>query len=135
MTDSSDGQLAKLDWSSAEVHDGKLTVPIDGDLPSGWKNSFETVAHLLNRGGWSAVKLKKGRVRVEGLSRGDEEKVRHFLESVVLQANTDHRPHEDPDEAEHDDRDDDDERIGDSSVDDEMAEQFRSFAGPSADAE
>jgi hypothetical protein len=124
----------RLDWSTAEVKDGKLTVTIEGEQPKGWKGSFETVAHLLARGE-DTVKLKKGEARVEGLRPGDEEKVRHLLESIVQQANADHRPPEDeqPDE----DEAEDDEVVvdlGASQPDHEMSDRFRSF-GDQSDSE
>ena len=126
----------KLDWSSAEVSDGKLSVAVDGKLSSAWKGSFETVAHLLNRGDWSEVKLKKGTVRVEDIRPGDEEKLRHFLESVVQQANADQRPREEqqqPDED--DDRDQGADEGKPSQPDEEMATRFRAFAERAGDPE
>lgn len=115
--------VVKLDWSSAEVHDGALEVGLSGELPSGWKDSFERTVVLLRGGGWRDVKLKKDRVRVQGVEQSDEERLHHFLESVVLQANaacgeTESEAHEDEDEPE-------DEPEG---PDAEMTERFRSFA-------
>jgi hypothetical protein len=127
----------KLDWSSAEVSDGKLSVAVDGKLSSAWKGSFETVAQLLNHGDWPAIKLKKGTVTVEDVRPGDEEKLRHFLESVLLQANADQRP---PDEQqqEPDEDDDRDQRADESEPsqpDEEMATRFREFAEGAGDTE
>jgi hypothetical protein len=123
----------KLNWSTAKVEDSKLTVELDGDLPSGWKDSFETVARLLaGSADWGEVSLKgKKAVRVAEVSEGSEERLRHFLESVVEQANADHRP----DDAEPDEPgdQDDEEEHGDDARDEpgpdaEMSERFRSFA-------
>jgi hypothetical protein len=124
----------RLDWSSAEVREGALTVGLEGEQPKGWKDSFKTVAHLLSHGESSPVKLKKHEVRVDQLRPGDEEKVRHLLESIVQQANADHRPPED--EQDDSDQDEDDqlvqlEQIGQSTPDAEMADRFRSFGGQS----
>jgi hypothetical protein len=124
----------RLDWSTAEVRDGKLTVALEGEQPKGWKQSFETVAQLLSHGEGSPVKLKKSEVRVEDLRPGDEEKVRHLLESVIQQANADHRP---PEEEQADDENEDDdetvplEQIGQAGPDAEMADRFRSFGDQS----
>jgi hypothetical protein len=112
-----------LDWASAVVRDGKLEVPLRGELPSGWKDSFERTVALLPSGGWGKVRLKKDRVRVRDVPEGDEDQLRHFLESVVMQANQAHeRPH---DEA-------GDERAADGDRHDPrdagMTERFRSFA-------
>ncbi len=117
-----------LDWASAEVHDGKLEVPLRGELPSGWKDTFERTIALLPSGGWGKVRLKKERVRVRDVAEGDEDQLRHFLESVVMQAN---QAHERPDEEADDDRDADADRH--DPRDAEMTERFRSFAAEQDD--
>src|SRR5690242_15632744 len=121
-----------LNWSTAKVEDSRLTVDLDGELPSGWKDSFDAVARLLaSSAEWGEVSLKgKKSVRVADVSEGSEERLRHFLESVVAQANADHTPGDsDRDE---DAEDDEDEGGGDdrdaASPDDEMSERFRSFS-------
>lgn len=123
----------RIDWTTAEVRDGRLSVNLEGDLPSGWKKSFETVAHLLEHGDVSTVKLKKHTITIEARA-GEEEKVRHFLESVVLQANADHRPPEE-DESDEDDEEPVEVRLsGDQQPDAEMADRFRAFGGREPDA-
>jgi hypothetical protein len=77
----------KLAWASAEVDDAKLTVALDGDLPEGWKESFERTVRLLGDGEWGEVQLKKGAVQVSDVTPGTEEKLRHHLEAIVAQAN------------------------------------------------
>jgi hypothetical protein len=121
-----------LNWSTAKVEDSKLTVDLDGELPSGWKDSFDAVARLLaSSAEWGEVSLKgKKSVRVADVSDGSEERLRHFLESVVAQANADHTPDDsDRDEDAEDDEDEggDDDRDA-ASPDDEMSERFRSFS-------
>lgn len=130
-----------LDWSSASVSDGKLVVTVDGELPSGWKNSFESVVTLLDRGSLE-IKLKKdGKLAVGGVAEGEEEKVRHLLEGAVQQANADTAPEDEEDEdgsdSDDDEAEDADEGDGDSNADDdseskdtdaEMTERFRAFA-------
>jgi hypothetical protein len=121
-----------LNWSTAKVEDSKLTVDLDGELPSGWKDSFDAVARLLaSSAEWGEVSLKgKKSVRVADVSDGSEERLRHFLESVVAQANADHTPDDsDRDEDAEDEADEggDDDRDA-ASPDDEMSERFRSFS-------
>jgi len=121
-----------LNWSTAKVEDSKLTVDLDGELPSGWKDSFDAVARLLaSAAEWGEVSLKgKKSVRVADVSEGSEERLRHFLESVVAQANADHTPDDsDRDEDAEDDEDEggDDERDA-AGPDDEMSQRFRSFS-------
>ncbi|HWF56659.1 MAG TPA: hypothetical protein VG223_18615 [Solirubrobacteraceae bacterium] len=65
-----------LDWSSAEVDDGKLDVPLRGELGREWKVSFKQTLALLPGGNWGTVKLKKDRVRVHDISQGREDDVR-----------------------------------------------------------
>jgi hypothetical protein len=122
----------KLNWSTAKVDDSKLTVDLDGELPSGWKDSFDAVARLLaSSADWGEVSLKKKTIGVTDVSEASEERLRHFLESVVEQANADHEP----DDSERDDSDEDadedeerDEDADDAGPDAEMSERFRSFA-------
>ena len=115
----------RLDWSSAEVRDGKLEVALRGELPTGWKAGFVRTVALLHGDEWGKVKLKKDRIRVHHVSEGDEDRLRHFLESVVLQANAAAEPAEA--EAHKDGAADDDDS---SNLNTAMTERFRSFAGP-----
>jgi hypothetical protein len=92
MTDDGHEQSA-LDWGSASVDDGRLTVPVIGDVPTGWTKRVQRVVERLERPGgrWGAVKVTKQQLRVEAVSPGAEHDLHHFLESVVLQANADLR--------------------------------------------
>ena len=125
---------AKLNWSTAKVEESRLEVDVDGEVPSGWKDSFDTVARLLGAStDWGEVSLKKKRVSVSDVSPGSEEKLRHFLESVVEQANADHRPDDQEREQREEDEEEDaqerdEEAKDDSGPDAEMSERFRSFA-------
>jgi hypothetical protein len=129
----------KLDWSSAEVKDSNLTVPVEGDLPDGWEDTFKTTVQLLGGGAWGEIKLEEQKAEVSGLRPGSEEKLRHFLESVVQQANASHLSDEegqDKDEDSEDRDEDDEESEQESDEDKEMSERFRSFAdGDGSDEE
>ena len=77
------------------------------------------------------MSLKKKSVGVIGVSEGSEERLRHFLESVVEQANADHRPDDSERDDSGDDADEDengDDDRDESEPDAEMSERFRSFA-------
>src|SRR5579884_829445 len=115
----------KLGWESAEVRDATLTVALEGDIPKGWKESFERTVKLLGDGDWGAVELKKRSVRVSDVSPGSEEKLRHHLEGVVAQANAAHEQDDDPD----------DDGEGPEGPDAEMTERFRAFSEAEDDAE
>lgn len=123
----------KLEWGSAEVEDARLTVPLDGDLPKGWKQSFETTVTLLGQGDWGEVKLKKGKVQVSDLTAGIEDKLRHHLEAIVAQANAAVGAAEDQPEREADDDCDHDNGGAATRPDAEMTERFKAFAEAAKD--
>jgi hypothetical protein len=76
---------------------------------------------LLGDGEWGKVQVKKQTLRVDEVGPGEEDKLRHYLESVVEQANSAHRA----DEAEAQAREDDG-PTGDDP-DSQMTERFRRF--------
>jgi hypothetical protein len=121
----------KLGWASAEVEDAVLTVGLEGEVPKGWKQSFETTVRLLGDGAWGEVRIKKGTVRVTNVEPGTEEKLRHHLESIVAQANAAHEGPEPESRAESEDRGD----ALSSGPDAEMTGRFRSFAEESEDSD
>jgi hypothetical protein len=91
------GAHADLDWSTAIVEDGRLTVGIDGDPPAAWTTRLKAVLERLERAGspWGAVKVKRTRVRVRDVQPGAESDLRLLLDSAVLQTNSDLREHDD----------------------------------------
>src|SRR5581483_7615225 len=120
---------AKLNWSTARVRGGELSVELEGEVKKDWTKSFKTTVTLLGNGDWGEVTLKKHAIRVAEVSPGDEEKLRHYLESVVAQANASQEPPEDSGK-----RADDNEHEQDGP-DAEMTQRFRSFAEPSSEDE
>ena len=125
----------KLDWSAAEVQDGKLAIALRGKPPKAWKGAFQRAAHLLNRGKWEEVTLKKGKIFLQPITPGDEDRVRHFLESVVLQANSAIKT-TDESNAERSDETDGatEEEAATDPKDREITEHLRSFAETDADS-
>jgi hypothetical protein len=117
--------MREIDWSSAVVAEGTLSVDLIGESARGWRRRFEGVAALLDQaqGRWGTVGLAKSVVRVSSVREGAEEDLRHFLESVVLQVNTDLGLSEPAAPA--------DDEAG-RSADRAMAATFRSFADPQA---
>jgi hypothetical protein len=79
----------QIDWGSADVHDGSLTVALTGRSSKAWRTRFEAVHALLehSEGDWGVVGLTRKAIEVDGVREGSEEALRHFLESIVLQAN------------------------------------------------
>lgn len=116
-----------LDWTTAKVRDGKLEVGLQGERPRGWKDTFERTVVLLPGGDWGEVTLKKDRVYVDHVGEGGEDRLHHFLEGVVLQANAAHGQTQT--EAREDEAPSKDEPDG---PDAEMTERFRSFGGEPA---
>jgi hypothetical protein len=108
----------EIDWGSAQVRDGRLTVALSDKAPE----ALAGVIERLGREGhpWGDVEVGKKKLQVAGVSPGDEAQLRHFLESAVLQANADAgltADEEDEDAGEHVD-----------SADAEMTAAFRAFA-------
>jgi hypothetical protein len=109
-----------IDWSSAEVADGRLTVAVGGRHSAAWTERLEQVLERLGRDGnrWGEIEVGKKKLRVDSVERGAEADLRHFLESAVLQANADVPPKARKDAGA--------ER---TEADQAMTDTFRSFAG------
>lgn len=121
----------KLDWSTAEVHDGTLTVSLDGKPTGAWWATFERTAHLLDHGTWPEIKRGKRKIEVEEVEEGTEERLRFFLESVVQEANAEQgKDEEDDSEAGSgaETPDETPEQENEADPDREMTDRFRSFA-------
>jgi hypothetical protein len=119
----------ELDWSTAEVEHGSVTLPLSADAPKDWTERFAAVVSLLAQKGsgrWGEVKVGKKAVKVADLQPGAEDDLRHFLESVVAQVNSE--LHEQPDEqAAQDDHD------PQAARDAESADRLRSFSDEQQD--
>ena len=106
-----------------------LRVELRGERPKGWDKTFAATATMLGGGGdWDEVELKKDQVSVTRVQAGVEDKLRHFLESVVQQSNADHRPEEDEEGEEQESREDEDEQDSGDDSDSDLTARFRSFA-------
>ncbi len=113
-----------IDWRSAQIEDGTLTVELTGSPSKPWKARFEGVVAMLDtpHSGWDRVRLTKHGLEIRGVQRGDESALRHFLESVLLQVNAETDPDTPPQEQlEHGQEP--------PGADEEMAATFRGFAG------
>jgi hypothetical protein len=114
----------EIDWASAEVRASTLTVQLSGGASKAWSQDFEGVLRLLDQGhgGWGKVSLAKKAIEVADLQPGSESQLRHFLESIVVQVNTElapveEQPEEGPAPADPQEQ-----------VDREMTEALRAFA-------
>lgn len=120
----SDPMPRGIDWGSAEVKGGTLAVQLTGSSSASWRNGCQRALVLLGspHGRWGEVTVKKKSIRVNDVELGAEAELRHFLESVVVEANAAL-----PQPA----RDGDGETPIDPQieVDREMTATFRTFAG------
>lgn len=112
----------ELQWSSASVSEGRLTVGFRGDPASEWTQRLTAIIDRLDRpdGRWGAIEVKRKRgVSVADVTSGCEADLRHMLDGAALQANADLAP---------DDDDADAGRAKLSEQDVAMTDRFRSFA-------
>jgi hypothetical protein len=110
---------ASIDWASAEVKGGDLTVALAGEPNAAWAKRVQAILERLERPGsaWGATKVTKAGVTVEAVGAGAEDDLRHLLDGAVQQANADYAP------------EDEDERGAKASdADRAMTDAFRAFA-------
>jgi hypothetical protein len=115
--------MPEIDWSTAEVQDGTLTVELSDDVPEEWSERIPQVVGRLGVRGAGEVEVEGRRITVSDVHQGAEPEIRQALEGAVLQAAADHPPPEPDEEGE------DGEDGGRSDADQAMTEAFRAFAG------
>ncbi len=121
-------ELPKLDWESASVHDETLTVELAGERPKHWRKSFEQTVKLLPSGEWEDVACKEGTITVTGVRAGVEDRLAHFLESVVQQVNANFASADDSEEDQPDAEASAEEgKEGQKDPDAELTARFRAF--------
>ena len=103
----------QIEWSTAVVQDGSLTVELSEDAPEGWGERVTAVLERLGRA--DGVSVEERCLVVDGVEPGGEGDLRHLLDSAVLQASADLAPDEDEDGGDD----------GPSEADREMTEAFR----------
>jgi hypothetical protein len=119
-----DHPQASIDWASATVKGGDLTVALAGEPNAEWAQRVQAVLERLDRpgSGWGATKVTKSRIEVKAVTAGAEDELRHLLDGAVQQANADFAAPED-------------EGDGDqpSAADGAMTQTFRSFSDEATD--
>jgi hypothetical protein len=87
--DDEDVPHGEIDWTTAAVRKGRLTVEIAGDPGGAWSARVREVAERLDRPGsaWGEIAVKRSTLGVEDVTEGAEADLRHLLDSAVLQAN------------------------------------------------
>ncbi len=121
-------ETREIDWGTALVEDGNVTVELTGSSSKRWREHFDSVVRLLSHGGnagWGDVGIAKSAIKVDRLQPGAEADLRHFLESVVVQVNSELAPEASEPEVQASDREPDPQQAADR----EMAESLRAFGG------
>jgi hypothetical protein len=115
-----------IDWGSADIEDATLTVDLAGASSKAWKQRFNSVLALLEtpHSRWGEVRLNRGGIQVAEVQQGTETELRHFLESIVLQVNSE-LPQPEKAEQDADSETNDD---GEVQADRQMTAAFRAFA-------
>jgi hypothetical protein len=115
-----------IDWASAEVQAATLTVELTGARAKAWKQRFERVLALLEtaHSRWGEVRVDKQGIQVAEVQPGTETELRHFLESVVLQVNSELPQSEETQQGSEAEPDLDEE----ARADRQMTAAFRAFA-------
>jgi hypothetical protein len=117
----------QIDWGSAEIRDGTLTVELTGRSSKTWNRHFAGVLGLLESSGgqWGDVEATKKGIEVEEVQEGSEGDLRHLLESAVLEVNSQL-------ELDSDGSDSPSESDPQQAADQRMAATFRAFAETNA---
>lgn len=121
MTEAQSESLPELAWEEAEVHDGELHLTLTADAPRGWASRFRKLLARLGTGGetrWGRISVSRREVKVADVAEGGEGDLRHLLETVLLQVNTDFAPEEEGDT----------ERSPEEQRDARLTDLFRNFA-------
>ena len=114
-----------IEWGSAEIEDATLTVELGGANSKAWKQRFESVLALLEtpHSRWGEVHINRKAIQVADVQPGTETELRHFLESVVLQVNSELPKPEEPEQ------DAEGETVDEATqADRRMTAAFRAFA-------
>jgi hypothetical protein len=108
--------LKHINWATAEVHDGSLTVDLEGKAKKDWTRRFRAVVSRLDRAGheWGEISIAKETITVADVERGAENELRHLLEATVQQVNADFDESPEPGAG--------------NGADQEMTDAFREFA-------
>jgi hypothetical protein len=119
-------ELRNIDWGTAEIEEGTLTVELTGSSSKAWKQRFESVLGLLetSHSHWGKVRITRKGIHVAEVGQGTETELRHFLESAVLQVNSELPQPEEPTQSAKDEAHVDEA----GQVDRQMTAAFRAFA-------
>ena len=86
---------ASIDWASAEVSGGDLTVALRATPNADWAaraQAASSIASSAPSSGWGATKVTKAKIAVKDVTAGAEDDLRLLLDGAVQQANADFAP-------------------------------------------
>jgi hypothetical protein len=117
-------QTHDIDWADATIESGTLSVGLTGSASKPWRESFGAVLALLgrNHSQWGEVSLRKNVIEVTDVQQDAAADLRHFLESIVQQVNSDLQPDDGEEEAEQAEAD------PEKAADQKLTAAFREFA-------
>ena len=86
--------MTAIDWEGAAVSSGTLEVGLSEIPTRSWGRRFRSVCAILglSAGDWEDIVLRGRTIRVSGVREGAEERLRHLLDSAVLEAGGGERP-------------------------------------------
>jgi hypothetical protein len=93
----------RIDWSTAEVEAGALSVELTGEPSRSWAEHMTGVLTRLEPG--ARVKVTRRRIKARGVTEDAAEALRHLLESAAQQTNSDLAPPPAPASGEEDEGD------------------------------
>jgi hypothetical protein len=122
-----DPEPRNIDWATAEIQNATLSVELTGASSKVFKQRFERVLALLDtaHSHWGDVRVKRTGIRVADVQQGAEGELRHFLESIVLEANSELTSPEESTNGAEDETSPIDEAV---QADRQMTAAFRAFA-------
>jgi hypothetical protein len=82
-------EAREIDWSTATVEDGTLTVELTGEPSRAWAEHMEAVIDRLESRRSASIKVTKRRIKVGSVELDAVDELRHLLESAVQQTNAD----------------------------------------------
>jgi hypothetical protein len=84
----------KIDWASADVRAGILTLPLTGRMSPAWTGRLRDLVAAAepDADGWATVEITRERLRVGGMRPGAGTSLHELLEHLVDQANADFAP-------------------------------------------
>ncbi len=79
----------EIDWATAVVDAGGLTVELTGEPSKKWSEHMAGVVSRLDSGRWGDIAVARGQIKVAAVDADSVGGLRHLLESAAHQTNAD----------------------------------------------